>query len=423
MFRGLVIVALAARAAAADPVMTFSSDPHPGIHRETWTDAGVPWRTRLMTIDLTSAEIGLYATKESQRGVTTTAYSTQVGAAVAVNGDAFAISGYVPRGLAIGGSDPWSNTADDGTSAVFHLQRVGERTYAGIVPPEQITTPADLPDGTEGAVSGRPLLIRSGVVATQFDCNDPVTLACQRAPRTAVALSADGTTLWLAVTDGWQSGSLGMTAAELASFLHSRGAYVALALDGGSSSSLVVDGTLVSSPSDGVERTVANHIAVKYGSLPKGQLVGLICKHDVIGCGDDDTRKMANVKVYLDDGRMQTTAADALYDYTNVTQRLACVTAKKTGWLTKTQCAQVDGNGITYNSIAMWEGTDLPDAGGIDGNEDYPDARMGSAGDTGDAGTHPPGSPGGCCGAGRDRPAVWLLVVVTWFLGRRRGTV
>ena len=65
--------------------------------------------------------------------------------------------------------------------------------------------------------------------------------------------------MWLAVTDGWQAGSIGMTAAELAAFLGERGAYVAIALDGGSSSALVVDGALISSPSDGVERTVANH--------------------------------------------------------------------------------------------------------------------------------------------------------------------
>ena len=424
MFRGIAIGCVFAGTAAANPTLTFSSDPHPGIHRETWTDASVPWRTRLMTIDLTSAEIALYATKESQRGVTTSAYSGQVGAAVAINGDAFAVSGYVPIGLAIGGSDPWSNTADDATSAVFHLQRIGERTVAGIVPPEQVTLPSDLPMGTEGAVSGRPLLIRGGVVAPQFDCNDPVTLACQRAPRTAVALSADGNTMWLAVTDGWQSGSLGMTAAELGSFLAARGAYNALMLDGGSSSALNVDGALVSSPSDGVERAVANHIAVKYGSLPKGQLVGLICKHDVINCAND-MAQMAGVKVYLDDGREFTTSTTAyLYDFTNVTQRLACVTAKKTGYLTKTQCAQVDGNGITYNSIAMFEGTDTPDAGVYDdAGVDVPDGGMGSGTNHGDAGNHETGpGGGGCCETGRSRPEWPLMVVVAWFLTRRRGT-
>ena len=39
-----------------------------------------------------------------------------------------------------------------------------------------------LPEGTQGAISGRPLLIRAGAVETSFDCNDPITLACTRAP-------------------------------------------------------------------------------------------------------------------------------------------------------------------------------------------------------------------------------------------------
>ena len=424
MFRGVVILALCATAhsVAASPTMTFSSDPHPGIHRETWEDTAVPWRTRIIKIDLTSAEIAVYATKESDRGLTPTAYAARIGAQVVVNGDAFSVDNFVPRGLAIGASDVWSNTADDDISAVWNVRRVGERTVAGITPPAEITTAQTLPTGTEGAVSGRPLIVSAGAVPNNLDCTDQVTLACERTPRTAVALSADGNTMWLAVTDGWQSGSLGMTAAELGSFLAARGAYNALMLDGGSSSALNVDGALVSAPSDGVERAVANHIAVKYGSLPKGQLVGLICKHDVINCAND-MAQMAGVKVYLDDGREFTTSTTAyLYDFTNVTQRLACVTAKKTGYLTKTQCAQVDGNGITYNSIAMFEGTDTPDAGVYeDAGVDVPDGGMGSS-NHGDAGNHETGPGGGCCETGRSRPEWPLMVVVAWFLTRRRGT-
>ncbi|MEO6774490.1 MAG: phosphodiester glycosidase family protein [Kofleriaceae bacterium] len=429
MFRGLcarvVAAGLAAGAgtAVANPTMTFSSDPHPGIHRETWEDSSVPWRTRIIQIDLTSAEIAVYATKESDRGLTPTAYAARIGAQVVVNGDAFSVDNFVPRGLAIGASDVWSNTADDDISAVFDVRRVGERTIAEIEPPAQITTAATLPTGTEGAVSGRPLIVSAGAVPNNLDCTDQVTLACQRTPRTAVALSADGNTMWLAVTDGWQSGSTGMTAAELGAFLAARGAYNAVLLDGGSSSALNVDGALISSPSDGVERAVANHIAVKFGSLPKGQLVGLICKHDVIGCSGDTTREMTGVKVYLDDTREFTTSTTAyLYDFTNVTQRLACVTAKKTGYLTKTQCAQVNGDGITYNSIAMFEGKDTPDAGvGDDGGTDVPDAGTGGHGDAGNPATGQ-GNGAGCCEAGRSRPSWPLVVVVAWFLTRRRGT-
>ena len=430
MLRGLIIGALFAATAHAAPQLTSSADPHPGIHRETWEDHAVPWRLRIIQVDLTSAEIQLYATKESDRGLTPTQYAARVGAQVVVNGDAFSVDDFVPRGLAIGASDVWSNTADDQVSGVFHLRRVGERTVAGIVPAMQLTTAATLPDGTEGAVSGRPLIVSAGAVPNNIDCTDPVTLACSRAPRTAVALSADGNTLWLVVVDGWhpENNTLGMTAAELGAFLVARGAYNALLLDGGSSSALNLDGALISAPSDGVERAVANHIAVKYGSLPKGQLVGLICKHDVFGCGDDPSRTMEGVKVYLDDGREFTTSTTAeLYDFTGVTQRLACVTAKKPGWLTKTQCAQVEGNSMTYNSIAMWEGTDTPDAGVVEdaGNGDDVDGGNGGPGH-GDAGNPATGPGGGCCESGRGDlagEAVYVIGVVAWLKRRRRSSI
>ena len=399
--------------------------PHPGITLELWADPAIPATIHLIKVDLTSAEIAVYATKEQDKGITTTEYAQRITAQVAINGDAFALATYTPRGLAIGGQAPWSSTADDATSAVFHFAREGERTYAAIEVPETIVTPMTLPDGTEGAVSGRPLLVRSGVVTSMFDCNDPVTLACQRAPRSAVGVSQTGDTMYLVAVDGWQQGSLGMSAAELAAFIQARGAFMAVALDGGSSSTLVVDDALVNAPSDGVERTVANHIGVKYGALPKGELFGLICKHSVVGCGMDSTRWITGAKVTLDDGRSVLSGTDASYDFPNVTLRLACVTVKKTGYLTKTQCRQVDQAGqLNYNSVAMFEGTDTLDAGVMDApgvDIDAPPTGDGGT-DGGNGETGPPG--GGCCDAGPNAAgsSLILAVVGAWFLRRRRGT-
>lgn len=416
-----IVMLLSAGTAAADPTLTSDTVPYPGIHLQTWVDASIPVTIRLTQVDLTSSEIALYATQQSDRGLTTSDYEIRATAQVAINGDSFAVADYVPRGLAIGNSDPWSNTMDDAISSVFHLQRVGERTIAAIEPPEQITTPATLPVGTEGAVSGRPLLVRSGVVESQFDCNDPVTVACERAPRSAVALSADGNTMWLIVADGWQASSIGMTAAELATFVQARGADMAVALDGGSSSTLVVSDAVINSPSNGIESTVANQIAVKYGSLPKGELYGLICKDSVMGCSGDTSKYIVGATVTLDDGREQTTGANASFDFLNVTPRLACVTVKKTGYLSKTQCRQVIPSDITYNSVAMFPGTDPLDAGVSDAAAPV-DGAKGLDAHPGDAGNAETGPGGGCCDAGRDRPDVVLFVLVSWFLARRRGT-
>src|SRR5436190_4296571 len=78
--------------------MTFQSDPYPGLHRETWIDAAIPARVRVIRVDLTSSEIALYATAEAERGTSTSDFAASAGAQVAINGDAFAINGYVPRG-------------------------------------------------------------------------------------------------------------------------------------------------------------------------------------------------------------------------------------------------------------------------------------------------------------------------------------
>jgi exopolysaccharide biosynthesis protein len=414
---------LAGFPASATPARQSQTTLHPGITSELWSDPAIPANIHLIKVDLTSAEIAVYATREQDKGITTSEYASRVGAAVAINGDAFALATYTPTGLAIGGMAPWSSTADDATSSIFHFARAGERTEGAIEVPETVLAATDLPDGTEGAVSGRPLLVRSGTATTQFDCNDAVTLACQRAPRSAVGLSQSGDTMWLAVVDGWQQGSLGMTAAELATFLQARGAYMAMALDGGSSSALVLDGALASSPSDGVERTVANHIGIKYGALPKGELFGLICKHSVVGCGTDSSRWITGATVTLDDGRSQTSGSDAHYDFPNVTLRLACVTVKKTGYLTKTQCRQVDQAGqLNYNSVAMFEGTDTPDAGVMDAPGPMIDAGSDSDGGPGDAATTHT-DPGGCCDAGQSGSSSLILAVATaWFLRRRRCT-
>jgi uncharacterized protein (TIGR03382 family) len=213
-----------------------------------------------------------------------------------------------------------------------------------------------------------------------------------------------------------------MTAAELAAFLQARGADMALAFDGGASSALVIDGALASSPSDGVERTVANQLGVKFGALPAGQLVGLICKVDVFRCANDTTLQIANATVTLDDGRSQLSQANGFYDFTNVTPRLACVTVKKTGYLTKTQCQVVASGMQTYNSIVLVPGVDPQDAGARDAPSGSPDARPPLDARGKDAGNGQTGPGGGCCGAGGAPPPIALGVLVAWFLVRRRGT-
>jgi hypothetical protein len=113
-----------------------------------------------------------------------------------------------------------------------------------------------------------------------------------------------------------------------------------------------------------------------------------------------------------------------VFDFLNVTPRYACVTVKKTGYLTVTQCRQVVVGEITYNSVALWEGTDPPDAGVRMDATVYPDATTAGDGGTGDGGTGLVDPGGGCCESGRrnDLGFVPLWFLVAFILRRRRGT-
>jgi hypothetical protein len=64
-----------------------------------------------VVVDVSRPEIWLRATRDGERGQTTTDFAQSVGAAVAVNGDWF-LDGFQPRGLAIGGGEPWGGTTD-----------------------------------------------------------------------------------------------------------------------------------------------------------------------------------------------------------------------------------------------------------------------------------------------------------------------
>ena len=106
--------------------------------------------------------------------------------------------------------------------------------------------------GVTDAVGGGPVLVRSG--GPVFRANEAFT-SSQLAPRdarTGVGQLADGRIL-LVVTDGRRPGySVGMTNFELAQTLVRLGAVTGSAFDGGGSSTLAFNGTLLNRPSDRV---------------------------------------------------------------------------------------------------------------------------------------------------------------------------
>ncbi|MGH3105031.1 MAG: phosphodiester glycosidase family protein [Gaiellaceae bacterium] len=118
--------------------------------------------------------------------------------------------------------------------------------------------------GVVDAIGGGPVLVRAGKpVFRHFELFSTGQLA--RNPRTAVAQRADGRVL-LVVVDGRQPGySVGLTNFEFAQTLVRLGAVAGSGLDGGGSSTMAFDGTLLNRPSDpGGERAVSEGFFVHY---------------------------------------------------------------------------------------------------------------------------------------------------------------
>lgn len=224
----------------------------------------------ILTVDLTCKNIDVFVTppekKDKQmplRGQTTSQFLEKYGVQVAINGD-----GFTPW---------WSNNPFD------YYPHVGDpiapngfatsqlRQYGEIKGPTLYFN--DLDEASfeppkrkiYNAISGMSWLVRDKQVVE--DLND-----VREAPRTAVGLDGPGTRLIMIVVDGRQPFySDGATIAELANLMLYYGGDNAIMLDGGGSSTMVIqwpDGhvQVMNSPIDnyipGRERPVGNHLGI-----------------------------------------------------------------------------------------------------------------------------------------------------------------
>jgi len=252
--RGLSVAALCAALLGASPAWAEDqwSTVHPGIELLRRTTAG-PQVIRAAVIDLTRPEISIRATRYDERGRTTSSFAQLVGAAVAINGDWF--EGSTPLGLAVGRGELWPGSVDLWDHAFIACTIEKECTFDswGVV--------QDLYWRWWNVVGGNhDILVEDGVTQVRtgsfYDTD--------RHPRSAVGLSADGHTMYLVVVQGRRTDSAGMTWNEMGALMADLGAHDAMMLDGGGSSTLVIDGARVNDlPSnESGERSVANHLAI-----------------------------------------------------------------------------------------------------------------------------------------------------------------
>jgi hypothetical protein len=160
---------------------------------------------------------------------------------------------------------PWGLTASKG-----NVYTEGVPKEIGTEPTLFISRRNDLsfnrrPGTVFNAISGDRMLVEQGKGVDGLDDGE-------LDPRTAVGLNKNGRILILIVVDGRQPFySNGATFVKLAELLIAQGAHIAMSLDGGGSSTLVMEGengepVILNSPIDnyipGRERPVANHFGI-----------------------------------------------------------------------------------------------------------------------------------------------------------------
>lgn len=229
------------------------TEPNPGIrHLHRTTPA--PAEFHALVINLDTPGVQIRCTPPRERWKSTSAYARDANLAAAINGGFWGLFGQGAQGLAAGGGQIWGT--DDEEHGFFAVTQAGR---AWISPPSEVVV-ASRRRVSEG-VSGRPLLVERGHM-------DPGLYTFPRTwgrePRSAVGVSEDGRRVIVATVDGRRATSHGGTLVEMAELMVELGAWRAVNLDGGGSTTMYVasEGGVVNRPSRGWEREVINHIGV-----------------------------------------------------------------------------------------------------------------------------------------------------------------
>jgi exopolysaccharide biosynthesis protein len=251
----LVLLARGAIGVALDRV----SYPYNGVTHVHRTVPGLD--AHVVTVDLSSGEADVVATRPRDRWSTVSGFAREYGAQIAINANFFDAS---VCGLAMGQGRVWRDAGIEQCDATIAFGRTSSGVRAEVFDTEGWAHVSPVGWATE-IVSGMPILLQRG--ATYFDEHEPNGMY-RLHPRTAIGIAADRSTLILLVIDGRRAGLPGVTSLEMIPLLEEFGAADALNLDGGGSSALWIEseGGVVNHPSDRRERTVMNHLGVRVTS-------------------------------------------------------------------------------------------------------------------------------------------------------------
>ncbi|MFH2006720.1 MAG: phosphodiester glycosidase family protein [bacterium] len=221
----------------------------------------------VLVVDLQAPGVVVEVTPYEQRWMKPSQYGRRSGAVAAINGGFWSVFDQQAEGLVMHGGRPWPRAQDDEFYGFFGIRRDGRATISDS---ELVVRRVG---ELQEAISGLQVILADGKVTKKAFCED----GCRyRHPRTAVGISRDGRTVYLAVVDGRLSHSRGISLANLATLLAGLGVDRAINLDGGGSAAmyLATRKGLVNRPADRKEREVLNHIGV-FWRPTKAQLAAL----------------------------------------------------------------------------------------------------------------------------------------------------
>jgi len=282
----IIIGALVGISLCVGGYLFFSSDRPPPIPLKQKPYEGVTYRrvvrviprpmiAHVLIVDTRAKGIGFLVTPPDSKSETpldartTSQFLDEFNLQIAINGDGF--SPWWSRSPA----DYYPHVGDPVAPLGFaasngDVYSTGIETSAGIEPTLYISRRNalsfnNLPNNVFSAISGDRMIVLKGGVAPDLDDRE-------LDPRTAIGMNRNGRYFYLVVVDGRQPFySSGATFVELAELLIGQGAYIAMSLDGGGSSTMVIEGedglpALLNSPIDnyipGRERPVANHLGI-----------------------------------------------------------------------------------------------------------------------------------------------------------------
>ena len=202
---------------------------------------------------------------------TTSQFLDEFNVQIAINGDGFSpwwshsVADYYPHagdpvapfGFTASNGDVYWNgiidEEDDGIEPTLYISRRNALSFN--IKPSKVYS----------AISGDRMLVLQGEIAPDLGDED-------LEPRTAIGINRNGRYIYIVVVDGRQPFySEGATFTELAQLLIKQGAYMAMNMDGGGSSTLVIEGeddlpVIMNSPIDnyipGRERPIGNHLGI-----------------------------------------------------------------------------------------------------------------------------------------------------------------